>query len=149
MLFATHAPYSEFCKDGLMIVSRLKRVAKIKIEINIDVFHRNQRIFPFILMQVYLKIVLFSRNNCCRQTTISIKNPESWHVDVVTGKKIAGTVLCCHLWPLWQYPIFQQYHTKDTVFEKTYLTSNVFMLTFSKRFPEIQFFFKLFSLIPT
>ena len=39
MLFATHAPYSEFCKDGLMIVSRLKRVAKIKIEINIDVFH--------------------------------------------------------------------------------------------------------------
>ena len=30
----------------------------------------------------------------------------------------AGALLCCHLWPLWQYHIFQHYHTKYIVFEK-------------------------------
>jgi len=50
MLFAVHAPYSKFCKDGLMMVNGPKHVVKIKIKQNITVMYdRNHKLFCCLL----------------------------------------------------------------------------------------------------
>ena len=49
MLFALHVPYSEFCKDGLMMDNWPKRAVKIKI-IYIVVFDWNQKPFCYLLV---------------------------------------------------------------------------------------------------
>ena len=49
MLFALFAPYSKFCKDGLMMVNWQKPVVKVKIKY-IVAFDWNQKLFSCLLV---------------------------------------------------------------------------------------------------
>jgi hypothetical protein len=59
----------------------------------------------------------------------------------------AHAALCCHRWPVWlSVPYFQQYHTKDKVFEKKILKMKYVYVKILNSFPEIFLFLQSIQL---